>query len=99
MIEETLNLLSKIAVSGEEQIVLLDGDALEINIIRDGERNTLVNLSHFDVDDEGARIPVKPLGIQITIEKGSGGGGVEKRPAKLNAQRGRRPRAKAAKKT
>jgi hypothetical protein len=77
--------------------VLLDGDALEINVIRDGQRNTLLNLAHFSVDDEGERVPVKPLGIQITIEKGSGGE-VEKRPTKLNGRRVRRPRAKAAKK-
>jgi hypothetical protein len=98
MIAETLTLMDKIAVSGEEQIVLLDGDGLEINIIRDGERMTILNLAHFAVNGEGERQPVKPFGIQITIEKGSNGQ-IEKRPTKLKARPGRRPRAKAAKKS
>jgi hypothetical protein len=98
MIAETLNLMNRIAVGGEEQIVLLDGDALEINVIRDGQRNTILNLAHFAVNDEGERQPIKPLGIQIAIEKGSAGE-VEKRPTKLKARTGRKPRAKAAKKS
>jgi len=98
MIRETLSLLGKISLADPaDMIMLLDGDALEINIIRDGERMTFLNLAHFDVDDEGARVPVAPLGIQITIEKGSAGE-IEKRPAKLNGRR--KPRAaKATKKS
>lgn len=97
MIAETLNLLGKLS-AGPEQIVLLDGDALEINIIRDGQRNTLLNLAHFAVDDEGANIPVDPLGIQITIERAGKIGEVEARPEKLKP--GRKPRSsKAAKKS
>jgi hypothetical protein len=96
MIKETLSLLGKIGLADPaDMIMLLDGDALEINIIRDGERMTFLNLAHFDVDDEGARIPVAPLGIKITIEKGSGGGQVEKRPTKLKG----RPRKKASTRT
>lgn len=94
MIRETLSLLGKISLADPaDMIMLLDGDALEINIIRDGQRNTFLNLAHFDVNDEGARVPVDPLGIQITIERGRGGG-IEKRPTKL-----RKPRAKATKKS
>jgi hypothetical protein len=99
MIKETLSLLGKISLADPaDMIMLLDGDALEINIIRDGERMTFLNLAHFNVDDEGGRVPVDPLGIQITIEKGSAGG-IGKRPAKLKAQ-ARKPRAaKATKKS
>lgn len=95
MIAETLTLLGKIDL-GEpaDMIMLLDGDALEINVVRDGQRMPLLNLAHFSVDDEGARVPVDPLGIQITIERGSDGR-IEKRPAALK----RKPRAKAAKAT
>jgi len=97
MIAETLNLLGKLSAA-PEQIVLLDGDALEINIIRDAQRMTLLNLAHFAVDDEGARVPVDPLGIQITIEQGSEGE-IEERPVKLGGRRGRKPRAKVAKRS
>jgi hypothetical protein len=97
MIKETLNLIGKLNAA-PDQIVLLDGDALEINIIRDAQRMTLLNLAHFAVDDEGARVPVSPLGIQITIEQGNDGE-IEKRPIKLSGRRGRKPRAKAAKKS
>lgn len=67
MIKETLNLVGRLDLA-PEAIVLLDGDALEINIIRDGQRMTLLNLAHFAVDDAGAPIPIDPLAIQISIE-------------------------------
>jgi hypothetical protein len=97
MIAETLNLLGKLSAA-PEQIVLLDGDALEINIIRDAQRMTLLNLAHFAVDEEGARVPVDPLGIQITIEQGRADE-IEERPVKLSRPRGRKPSARAAKKS
>lgn len=71
MIEQTLKLLGKLNAA-PEVILMLDGDSLEINIIRDGQRMTILNLSHGEVDDTGNRVPVGPLPIQITIEKGSG---------------------------
>lgn len=99
MIEETLNLLGKIALADPaDQITLLDGDAVEVNIIRGGERMTILNLSHFDVDREGERIPVDPLGIQITIERAVESGEAQRRPSKLGARAERKPRAKGAKK-
>ena len=88
MIKETLSLLGKISLHDPaDMIVLLDGDALEINIIRGGERMTFLNLSHFDVTEEGERVPVDPLGIQITIERAVESREVERRERKLGQRR------------
>lgn len=78
MIEQTLTLLGKLKAA-PDVILMRDGDALEINIIRDGQRMTILNLSHSQVDDSGNHLPVAPLPIQITIEKGSADGGTERR--------------------
>lgn len=83
MIQKTFDLVGQIDLGNLEPIPMLDGDTLEVSIIRDGHRNTMLNLMHFDVDDEGARIPVDPLGIQITIERAGQSREVEIRPTKL----------------
>lgn len=98
MIEETLSLLGKISLADPaDQITLLDGDAVEVNIIRDGERLTMLNLSHFDVDGEGERIPVDPIGIQIMIERAVESGEVDRRPGRIGKRAERKPRARSAK--
>lgn len=71
MIEQTLKLLGKVNAT-PEQIIMLDGDGLEINIIRDGQRMTILNLRHYGADDGDHSVPVDPLPIQIVIERGSG---------------------------
>lgn len=95
MIQKTFDLLGQIDLGGPaEPIAMLDGDALEVNIIRDGQRNTMLNLTHFDIDGDGARVSVEPIGIQIIIKRAGESGEVEKRSTKL-----RKPRAaRAAKK-
>lgn len=70
MIEQTLKLVDKLKVA-PEAIVLLDGDSLEVNIIRDGQRMTMLNLRHYGIDGDGKGWPVDPLPILITIERGS----------------------------
>lgn len=93
MIKETLSLLGKIDLASPGDVIAMhDGDALEVNIIRDGERMTLLNLAHFDIDDEGARVPVEPIGIQITIERAGESREVERRPAKLKPAASKKPR-------
>ncbi len=73
MIEQTLSLLGKLNAA-PDAILMLDGDSIEINIVRDGARNTILNLKHYGRNDAGESIPVDPLPIQITIEKGSAQG-------------------------
>jgi hypothetical protein len=71
MIKETLTLLGKIDLTDTESIMLQDGDALEINVLRGSERMTLLNMPHWGgLDDEGERIPVEPLAIRIAITAG-----------------------------
>lgn len=92
MIKETLSLLGRIDMAEPgDAIVLLDGDSVEVNIIRNGERMTLLNLSHFEVTEEGERVPIEPLAIKMSIERAQlSGGAAKKRPAKAGLKKPRK---------
>lgn len=68
MIEQMLRLTKRIDLA-PDSILMLDGDILEVTIIRNGEKMGLLNIGHYAVDDNGQRIPALPLPIKIVIEK------------------------------